>query len=69
MILRCLRCGKKIPEREARKIEEAGVEPFCSQYCGEIYGGVPLPFTQADWVRLKWEEINRQREMEKFGLD
>lgn len=43
-MMKCLYCGKKIPEEEAKKIEEVDVEPFCSQYCAEIYGGVPMPW-------------------------
>lgn len=46
--MKCLRCGKEIPEDEARDIEEAGVDPFCSQYCDEVFGGVPLPYSKSD---------------------
>jgi len=42
--VKCLRCGKEILLDEAREIEKAGVEPFCSQYCSEVYSGVPLPW-------------------------
>ena len=46
--MKCLQCGKIIPQNEAKKIEEIGVEPFCSQYCAEVYGGVPLPYSKSD---------------------
>lgn len=46
--MKCLRCNKKINDIEAKKIEEAGVDPFCSQYCAEIYGGIPLPYSKSD---------------------
>ena len=31
-VMKCLQCGKIIPQNEAKKIEIAEVEPFCSQY-------------------------------------
>ncbi len=39
-------CGKKIPEQEAKEIEEAGVEPYCSLYCAYIDSGVPLSYSK-----------------------
>lgn len=44
--MKCLRCGK--PITEAKIIEEAGVDPFCSEYCELVYSGVPLPYSQGD---------------------
>ncbi len=46
--MKCLRCGKPIDETEAKIIEEAGVDPFCSEYCELVYGGVSLPYSQGD---------------------
>lgn len=62
--MRCLRCGDTIPQSEAKKIKEAEIDPFCSQYCAEIYGGMPLPYNSAIHNRLKWDDINKQRKLE-----
>lgn len=43
-MLKCLYCGKEIPEDKAREIEEIGIEPFCSEYCCYMYSGVPMPW-------------------------
>ena len=48
--MECLRCSKTIDSEEAKKIEEVGVEPFCSEYCCLVYSGVPLPYSQGDGV-------------------
>lgn len=48
--MRCLYCGKELPKAETEKIERAGVDPFCSLYCFNVYGGVPLPYSQADGI-------------------
>lgn len=44
--MKCLYCGKKIPEQEAKEIEEAGVEPYCSLYYAYIDSGVPLSYSK-----------------------
>lgn len=36
--MRCARCGKEITEEEKEKIKKAGVRPYCSKYCAEVYG-------------------------------
>lgn len=61
--MRCLRCGKTIPQEEAEKIKEAEVSPFCSQYCFEVYSGIPLPYDNATHNWLKWTDINDQNKL------
>jgi len=48
--MKCLRCSKTIDPEEAKKIEEAGIEPFCSEYCYLVYSGVPLLYSQGNGV-------------------
>lgn len=35
--MKCLYCGKEIDKEEAKKIEKAGVELFCDNYCFHMY--------------------------------
>lgn len=65
-MLKCLNCNKAIPPNETIKIEKAGVDPFCSKYCSEVYGGIPLPYDSAAHNRLKWEDIHEQRRLEYY---
>lgn len=65
MELRCLRCKKIIPDLEAKKIIEADVEPYCSQYCAEVGSGVPLPYGPLDGVYT--DLLNRSVQEEQEG--
>lgn len=62
--MECLRCGKKIDEAEARKIEEYSVDPYCNQYCFEVHNGVPLPYGNSTHNWLKWQDIFAQKQIE-----
>jgi hypothetical protein len=56
--VKCLRCGKDVPEVDALNYLEYGIEPFCSDYCYAVYSGIPLPHsgTEGYLNHLKWEK-------------
>lgn len=57
--LNCLHCDKKIDAAESLAMEEAGVDPYCSVYCANIAGGVPLPYSGGALVFDKWMNNNK----------
>jgi endogenous inhibitor of DNA gyrase (YacG/DUF329 family) len=67
--MKCLQCGQIVSQKETVKIKKAGVDPFCSQYCSEIYGGIPLPYDNAIHNWLKWVDINEQNKLEDERRD
>lgn len=56
---RCLNCGIIIDKKDSEEIDLHGVDPYCSQYCAEVGGGVPLPISSSALVLDKWANNNR----------
>ena len=47
---RCSSCGAQIDKKESDLIDFYGVEPYCSQFCSEVGGGIPMPYSQGAHV-------------------
>ena len=52
--IQCEKCGTNIKESEAQKMLDAGVNQYCSLYCANVAGGVPIPGSTGDYVFLKY---------------
>ena len=61
VIIRCLHCGKKIPDELAIEIDQRGIEPFCNSYCNNMYSGVPLPYSHFNPTNKKPDDLEVKR--------
>jgi hypothetical protein len=52
--VKCLHCKEPIPAAEADDMAKYGVAPYCSVYCSNVAGGVPLPYSAGAMVFDKW---------------
>ena len=42
--MKCLYCDNEIPKEQAIKMEEVGADPFCDNYCCNMYSKAPMPY-------------------------
>ncbi len=57
----CVRCGGEIKIEEAVKCFQWSQPVFCSQYCFEVYNGVPIPGTSGEAIFDKWHNDRQVR--------
>jgi ribosomal protein S26 len=44
--MRCLFCGKEIPEEKAKIIKAMAIDPLCNEYCQSMYNFDSVYYTQ-----------------------
>ena len=62
--MKCLVCGCELDEVMQKAVDEYGIEPHCSYYCGcvDVAG---IPGSDVDVVS-KYDELNEKRKEEEY---